>query len=451
MATQYKTKCPHCQAQFRISEQHLMQAKGQVRCGSCLKVFLATEHLVNEAPAAKAAAPKPPAPKPPAAKAPAPKAPTPETWTLPPEETKSESASRWTLDEASESSGDDAGLIDDFSEDEIPEARPASNDTKVSLGGLELSDSFISLDGDDDERLRDEDFSDMAGAGRGSQSHDSDESWAEKLLEELDEDAKPDTGPISADTMSLHETDAESSKREAKQKKKERTKDLAQKASKDDDSDWARDNDSDFFSDSGFGLLDEDDNDEVAAIELPRAEKKSVTPNIKVDALLANTTEILRWGALSVLMMLVFGLQYMAFNFNELARTPEWRGFYSTVCGAFGCQLPNPSDVSKLRGANLVVRKHPTFSNALVVDVLLFNKADYEQPFPEIELGFTSVQGAAVASRRFSPKEYLHGDLAGASRMPIETPVHISLEILDPGENAKNYTLRFFPTPVPSA
>ena len=127
MATQYKTKCPHCQAQFRISEQHLMQAKGQVRCGSCLKVFLATEHLVNEAPAAKAAAPKPPAPKPPAPKAPAPKAPTPETWTLPPEETKSESVSRWTLDEVSESSGDDAGLIDDFSEDEIPEARPASN------------------------------------------------------------------------------------------------------------------------------------------------------------------------------------------------------------------------------------------------------------------------------------------------------------------------------------
>src|SRR5690606_300519 len=105
MATQYKTKCPHCQAQFRISEEHLKQAKGQVRCGSCLKVFLATENLVRDTPAA--AKPAQPARAKPAAAAPAtpaapaaPAAPaTPETWSLPAEEpAKDKAANRWTLD-----------------------------------------------------------------------------------------------------------------------------------------------------------------------------------------------------------------------------------------------------------------------------------------------------------------------------------------------------------------
>ena len=74
MAAQYKTKCPHCGAQFRIGEEHLKQANGNVRCGSCLKVFQAMDNLVREqaakAPATKAPAAKPAA-KPAASKKPA--------------------------------------------------------------------------------------------------------------------------------------------------------------------------------------------------------------------------------------------------------------------------------------------------------------------------------------------------------------------------------------------
>src|SRR5699024_12185438 len=47
MAALYKTQCPHCAAQFKISDQHLKQAKGAVRCGSCMLVFQADQHLVE--------------------------------------------------------------------------------------------------------------------------------------------------------------------------------------------------------------------------------------------------------------------------------------------------------------------------------------------------------------------------------------------------------------------
>ena len=51
MAGQYKTRCPHCGAQFKISDEHLGQARGAVRCGSCLQIFQATDHFVGETPA----------------------------------------------------------------------------------------------------------------------------------------------------------------------------------------------------------------------------------------------------------------------------------------------------------------------------------------------------------------------------------------------------------------
>nr|MCS5563612.1 DUF3426 domain-containing protein [Oleiphilaceae bacterium] len=156
-------------------------------------------------------------------------------------------------------------------------------------------------------------------------------------------------------------------------------------------------------------------------------------------------TGMLKWGGLSALALVVLVAQYAYFNFDDLARTPQWRPLYQQACGVLGCRLPNRTDISKLRGANLVVRSHPDYTNALIVDAILFNEARYPQPFPELELSFSALNGDPVASRRFSPAEYLRGDLTNMEAMPVNTPLHISLEIVDPGEQAVNYNLRLLP------
>src|SRR5690606_34811920 len=131
----------------------------------------------------------------------------------------------------------------------------------------------------------------------------------------------------------------------------------------------------------------------------------------------------LKWGGLSLAALLVLTGQYLVFNFDSLARTPAWRPLYAGACDLLGCALPNPSDVSKLRGTNLIVRTHPQVPDALVVDAILFNHADYQQPFPVIELSFSSLRGQPVASRRFLPAEYLRGDLTGMTAMPRDVPI----------------------------
>jgi predicted Zn finger-like uncharacterized protein len=213
MAAQYKTKCPHCGAQFRIGEEHLKQASGNVRCGSCLKVFQAMDHLVQEAPAkkpaAKAAPAKPAKPAQPAPSGESQAAP-PEKWTLPGQAEEKDSGNRWTLNEDDDSSSVD----EDFDDKPVTKEEYKGNDTKVSMGSIELSDSFMSLEQDGDEQLSGEDFSDMAGAGRGQEHESGDESWAEKLLEELDDEPEP---PSNADDMSLKDTEESAAARRQRQ------------------------------------------------------------------------------------------------------------------------------------------------------------------------------------------------------------------------------------------
>ena len=89
------------------------------------------------------------------------------------------------------------------------------------------------------------------------------------------------------------------------------------------------------------------------------------------------------------------------------------------------------------------MRSHPKIQQALVVAAVLVNRADFKQPFPVIELRFTDLGGNIVAGRHFYPEEYLAGELSGRKIMPVRQPVHISLEIVDPGTQAINYELYF--------
>ncbi|MEE3319671.1 MAG: zinc-ribbon and DUF3426 domain-containing protein [Pseudomonadota bacterium] len=399
MATQYKTRCPHCAAQFKITEEHLKQANGAVRCGSCLQIFQATDHLVD-----------------------------------PPGADSNTSADRW------------AGALDGDTDTPTPtppedtplseEAPSSSEGDGLSLEGMELSDSFMSLGEDGDDSGLGEDFSDMAGAGRSSHNDGADESWAEALLEELeDEDEPAPAKPATPGPASFAPRDEQSSSKAPTPPPPPRKK--AKPAREEPEED-----------DSLFGGLDlfgDDLHDEPVALPSKPVRERDVAFKPRHD-----WQGLIKWTVLSILAAAFLVGQYAWFNFDHLARTPQWRPAYQQVCGVLGCTLPSRSDISKLRGANLVVRSHPEYSNALIVDAILFNEARYPQPFPDLELRFSALDGKAVASRRFMPEEYLRGDLSGLDTMPTNTPLHVSLEIVDPGDSAVNYNLRLLPNQTSS-
>ncbi|MDQ7915432.1 DUF3426 domain-containing protein [Pseudomonas sp. 102515] len=152
----------------------------------------------------------------------------------------------------------------------------------------------------------------------------------------------------------------------------------------------------------------------------------------------------LLWILLCLLALLGLGGQYVYYHFDELARQDSYRPLFVQACASLGCKVPSKVDVQQIRSSNLVVRSHPQFSGALRVDAILYNRAPFSQPFPLLELRFADLNGQLLASRRFKPGEYLNGELKGQDEMPPQTPIHIALDILDPGPRAVNYSLSFF-------
>lgn len=78
-----------------------------------------------------------------------------------------------------------------------------------------------------------------------------------------------------------------------------------------------------------------------------------------------------------------------------------------------------------------------------MVTVELRNTASFPQPFPVLILGFNSASNEVIALREFAPGEYLDPGLRQIELMPVASPVQVSLPIMDPGEDAINYTLAF--------
>ncbi|MET1080646.1 MAG: DUF3426 domain-containing protein [Pseudomonas sp.] len=149
------------------------------------------------------------------------------------------------------------------------------------------------------------------------------------------------------------------------------------------------------------------------------------------------------WGLLNLLGIAALSGQYLWYHFDELARQDQYRPWFEQLCPSLGCSLPSKVDISLIKSSNLVVRSHPEFTGALVVDAILYNRAPFAQPFPLLEMRFADINSQLLASRRFKPSEYLAGELAGQLEMPPQTPIHISLDILDPGIKAVNYSLSF--------
>ncbi len=145
------------------------------------------------------------------------------------------------------------------------------------------------------------------------------------------------------------------------------------------------------------------------------------------------------WPSLSILGLLALVIQVGWFKFDYFSRVEPYRTGYLFLCPYLGCQVPTLIDTSRILASNLVVREHPDTQGALAVDVMLINGASFEQPFPDLLLAFTDINENQVAARRFTPKDYLGGELAGRDLMPQNQKIHITLDLVDPGAEAVNY------------
>jgi hypothetical protein len=141
--------------------------------------------------------------------------------------------------------------------------------------------------------------------------------------------------------------------------------------------------------------------------------------------------------------VLLLGLQWVYFNRGTLAADAGMRPALERFCGVLQCDLPLRTDLAQLEIIDRDVRKHPQEDAALLINASVANRADFTQPYPVFEISFSDTAGRAVAMRRFLPAEYLEPGSDTAAGMAAGVPVHIVLEIQDPGDQAVSFQFGF--------
>ena len=438
MTESFVTQCPHCRTSFRVNRAQLGAAHGAVRCGACLHVFNAAQQLLEQgqqlptAPAQPAAASMPDSTQT--------SAPTP-----PPHQ-----ASAAPGTPPGKNPSDTLWIHDDLDLDSL--------DLDEELAKLEeqehqLSQQFLALD---QSPKYHETFQDQAD----SEAEAHDEQWAEALLRDEHAETPLSVAPLPPEEPLPPSPPAPAAppRREPVFSLSARDTDAAEPLAEEPGLSAKREPAESEFDGEADTLDALDTPDAEPTQRQPAGKAPRSEPGLGDDHLFELDEEPLQldwqlprkpwgrwlgWGLLNLLGAAALAGQYLTYHFEELARQDQYRPWFEQLCPVIGCTLPSKVDISQIKSSNLVVRSHPEFSGALVVDAILYNRAPFAQPFPLLEMRFADINGQLLASRRFKPGEYLAGELAGQAEMPPQTPIHVSLDILDPGTQAVNYSLSF--------
>lgn len=441
MSATKQTRCPHCTSVFNITDDQLAARGGHVRCGSCLQVFRADQHLVDGVispvqtpPAANSSSTQTPAPQsmPIVAKEQH-AAPQPQSTASSSTKKKKKDDESWAMDLlgdlGAELEEDLANLSpqkpkEDIVADVTPPPTKAAKPAKKPLFDDEISDLL------QEAWVEPSDSAPLKGlSGVDKIKENADESWAQALMSELEEEEKKEKAKnYSMELAPQRPKDPSRKKEQPVDKETSSTKSTqatnTTKPEQDDD------------------LLSFLNNNASAstAVKTPA----SLPLEIKAQPMISiNWSYWLTWSFMCIIAVILLAVQYVYFNFNDLAFNDKTRPQLMQLCESLGCNVPEPPNASLISIDKLVIRKHPNIKNALQVNAIIFNKADFAQPLPALKLTFLNKKRDITAARAFQPKEYLQGDAAkNLRRIPPETPIHIQLEIVNPKVDMNSYKMK---------
>jgi len=120
------------------------------------------------------------------------------------------------------------------------------------------------------------------------------------------------------------------------------------------------------------------------------------------------------------------------------------RPIYEFVCSITGCNVPLPFAPEHMALLRRSIYPHPEVEGALVINVVIKNKATFAQRYPVLVIRLEETNGKPLATRDFPPKEYLEPRIwLESTTIAAGATISITLEVKDPGENAGSFTLNF--------
>lgn len=100
-------------------------------------------------------------------------------------------------------------------------------------------------------------------------------------------------------------------------------------------------------------------------------------------------------------------------------------------------------DLELLHLASSEMHSHPTLDETLVLNATIVNRADRHQPFPSLLVTLFDAHNQALAARMFAPADYLPPGTRDDAGMPPGAYLPVIMELLDPGEHAVGFEMKF--------
>ena len=195
------------------------------------------------------------------------------------------------------------------------------------------------------------------------------------------------------------------------------------------------------LQEDSLDFFNEDINESLPHV-VPEKFRESHTSNLH------STASTALWSISTLLLTASLLLEHIWFNRDQYNQTPELQAVIEKLCQQLECNKISMRDPSKIELIARNIYSHPNEKDALMVDVTMRNNANFSQPYPVMNISFSDIRGNAVASRHFLPSEYLpieykQGNKKQQDLLQPDTSTSLTLEIQDPGKQAKTYEFNF--------
>jgi predicted Zn finger-like uncharacterized protein len=142
---------------------------------------------------------------------------------------------------------------------------------------------------------------------------------------------------------------------------------------------------------------------------------------------------------------ILLAAQCSYFFSRELSQTEAYRQPLIHFCHYSGCTVDPYRDIDKLAVRQFAIHSDSNQPGALTVDLIIENRALFDQPYPKIALQFSDMENQLVAKRVFLAEQYLQDgtkNLAAEPKLiPVGTQRRVVFSLVDPGAKATNYSV----------
>lgn len=149
------------------------------------------------------------------------------------------------------------------------------------------------------------------------------------------------------------------------------------------------------------------------------------------------------WGFASLFLLLLLAGQAVYFYRTEISIiAPGTRPYLEQYCALLLCTVPLPQQVGLLSIESSDLRADPAqHSGSVTLAATVRNHAPFPQAYPALELTLTDTRDQPLASRIFTPGEYLKDDVKSAQAIASAHEIDVKLHLDSNDLNAAGYRL----------